>query len=73
MPAFEPAIYPLKAALQGISPMIWRRLLIREDTAITDLHYILQTTPWDGLMTTFISFEFRYMGTFQKLQIVRVE
>ena len=53
--------------------MIWRRLLIREDTAITDLHYILQTTPWDGLMTTFISFEFRYMGTFQKLQIVRVE
>jgi hypothetical protein len=42
MPIPEPAIYKLKVVLQGISPMIWRRLLIRDDTTIFDLHYILQ-------------------------------
>lgn len=42
MPITEPAIYKLKVVLQGISPMIWRRLLIRDDTTIADLHYILQ-------------------------------
>jgi hypothetical protein len=42
MPTFEPVIYQIKVALQVISPMIWHRLLIRDDTTITDLHYILQ-------------------------------
>ncbi len=44
MPICQPVIYQLKVVLQGISPMIWRRLLIRDDTTITDLHYILQIT-----------------------------
>jgi len=38
----EPTIYQLKVVLLGISPMIWRRLLIRSDSTIADLHHILQ-------------------------------
>jgi hypothetical protein len=37
-----PTIYQLKVVLLGISPMIWRRLLVSDDCTITDLHYILQ-------------------------------
>ena len=35
-------IYRLHVWLRQISPMIWRRLLVRSDSTITDLHYILQ-------------------------------
>jgi len=35
-------IYQLKVALRGISPLIWRRLLVHADTSIADLHHILQ-------------------------------
>jgi hypothetical protein len=35
-------IYQLKVVLLGISPMIWRRLLVRGDSTIADLHYIFQ-------------------------------
>ncbi len=35
-------IYQLKVVLLGVSPMIWRRLLVSSDCTITDLHYILQ-------------------------------
>jgi hypothetical protein len=28
--------------LRGISPLVWRRVLIRSDDTIADLHYILQ-------------------------------
>ena len=43
----EPAIYQLEVLLLGISPMIWRRLLVCSTTTITDFHYILQiTTGW---------------------------
>ncbi|MCP3933553.1 MAG: plasmid pRiA4b ORF-3 family protein [Bacteroidetes bacterium] len=40
MPTPEPAIYQLKVILLGVSPMIWRRLLIHGDSTISDLHYI---------------------------------
>src|SRR6266511_2473044 len=36
------SIYQLKVVLLGISPMIWRRLLVRGDSTIADLHHILQ-------------------------------
>jgi hypothetical protein len=35
-------VYQLKVALRGISPLIWRRLLVSADTSIADLHHILQ-------------------------------
>ena len=40
----EPVIYQLKVVLLGISPMIWRRLLVSSTSTIADLHYILQIT-----------------------------
>ena len=39
-----PVIYQLKVLLLGVSPMIWRRLLVRGDTTIADLHFIVQIT-----------------------------
>jgi hypothetical protein len=35
-------VYQLKIALRGISPLIWRRLLVRADISLAELHYILQ-------------------------------
>lgn len=35
-------VYQLKVSLQGISPMVWRRLLVRSDSTIADLHYTIQ-------------------------------
>jgi hypothetical protein len=42
MPTPEPTIYQIKISLMGISPMIWRRLLIPCGSTISDLHYIFQ-------------------------------
>ena len=33
-------ISQFKVVLLGISPMIWRRLLVRSDSTIADLHHI---------------------------------
>lgn len=35
-------VYRLHVWICQISPMIWRRLLVRSDSTITDLHYTLQ-------------------------------
>jgi hypothetical protein len=37
-----PDIYQFHVWLRGISPMIWRRLLLRSDQTLADLHYTLQ-------------------------------
>src|SRR4051794_36354332 len=37
-----PIAYQLRVVLRGISPLIWRRLLVRDDSTIADLHYALQ-------------------------------
>ena len=43
MSELKPApIYQLKVWLQGFSPMVWRRLLVRSDSTIADLHYTIQ-------------------------------
>jgi len=66
MPASTSVIYQLKVVLMGItSPMIWRRLLVRDDSTITDLHYILQITM-GGLMITSISFVFMVITKYCK-------
>lgn len=33
-------LYHLKVLLLDISPMLWRRLLVRSDSTIADLHHI---------------------------------
>lgn len=44
----EPVIYQLRVVLDGISPLIWRRLLVPGDYSIADLHFILQIAfDWD--------------------------
>ena len=35
-------VYQFKVVLRGISPMIWRRVLLRSDHSIADLHYTIQ-------------------------------
>jgi hypothetical protein len=37
-------VYQLRVMVHGVSPLIWRRLLVPAETSITDLHTILQIT-----------------------------
>ena len=37
-------VYQLHIALREISPAIWRRVLVRFDSTILDLHYVIQLT-----------------------------
>jgi hypothetical protein len=42
-------IYPLRLVLAGISPMIWRRLLVSSETTIVQLHHYIQASfDWRG-------------------------
>ena len=42
-------IYQLRLVLAGISPMIWRRLLVSSETTIAQLHqYIQVALYWSG-------------------------
>jgi len=44
-----PAVYQLRVVLRGISPIIWRRLLIPADTTLAGLHDVLQVAfGWSG-------------------------
>lgn len=44
-----PSVYQLRVVLRGISPLVWRRLLVRSDTTVAGLHAIFQTAfCWDG-------------------------
>ena len=43
MPApVAPIVLQLRVVLRGISPLIWRRILVRSDNTIADLHATLQ-------------------------------
>jgi hypothetical protein len=41
-PASTPLVYQLRVVLRGISPLIWRRLLVRSDSSIADLRITFQ-------------------------------
>jgi hypothetical protein len=44
----EVEVYQLRVYLRKVSPMIWRRVLVRSDSTIADLHYTLQIVMnWD--------------------------
>src|SRR5260370_8135242 len=49
-PSVSPiAIYQLRVVLRGVSPLIWRRLLVVSTTSIGELHEILQSAfGWSG-------------------------
>jgi len=41
-------VFQLRVYLRQISPMIWRRLLVRSYSTLVDLHYTLQIVMgWD--------------------------
>lgn len=41
-------MYFVKIALRGVSPMVWRRLRIPENTSLAQLHNIIQIAyNWD--------------------------
>jgi hypothetical protein len=45
----SPAIYQLRVVLCGVSPLVWRRLLVAGQTSLAELHGILQTAfDWSG-------------------------
>ena len=39
----ETSVYQLRVVLRAVSPLIWRRLLVRSETTIAHLHSTLQT------------------------------
>src|SRR5438270_3309030 len=41
-PPAGPFVYQLRVVLRGVSPLIWRRLLVRSDSSIADLHATFQ-------------------------------
>jgi Plasmid pRiA4b ORF-3-like protein len=43
-PPAGPFVYQLRVVLRGVSPLIWRRLLVRGDSTLADLHATLQLT-----------------------------
>ena len=44
-----PSVYQLRVVVRGVSPLIWRRLLVPADTTIAGLHAVLQTAfGWTG-------------------------
>ena len=44
----EVVIFQLRVVLRGISPLIWRRLLVRSDSTVAQLHEVLQVAfGWD--------------------------
>jgi hypothetical protein len=44
-----PSVYQLRVVVRGVSPLIWRRLLIPADTTVTGLHAVLQIAfGWGG-------------------------
>ena len=36
------SIYQLRAVLNGVSPLVWRRFLLAGETSLADLHKVLQ-------------------------------
>ena len=53
------SVYQLRAVLNGVSPLVWRRLLLSSATTLADLHKILQLAfGWSD----FYLYEFRIHG-----------
>ena len=38
----DSSVYQIRVVLRGVSPLIWRRLLVQSDSTIADLHASLQ-------------------------------
>lgn len=38
----QATVYLIHAWIRGIYPMLWRRFLVRSDSTLADLHWIIQ-------------------------------
>ena len=43
MPDNPPVVHQMRVVLAGISPLVWRRLLVPAEISIADLHTVMQT------------------------------
>jgi hypothetical protein len=44
------SVYQFRVVLRHVTPMVWRRVLVRSDTSIAQLHRVIQLTMgWDNL------------------------
>lgn len=62
----EPVIYQLKILLLGITPTIWRRVLVSSDSTIEDLHYTVQLAMgWENIHLHHFIIHGKYYGITQ--------
>src|SRR6266566_873234 len=74
-PSSSLSVYQLRVVLRGISPLIWRRLLVRSNSTIADLHVTLQLAlGWsDEHLNRFVIYGREYDVTNGWQHDVRVE
>jgi hypothetical protein len=55
-----PSVYQLRILLRGISPLIWRRVLVRSNTSLTTAlkGYFPQVLAWCQPLDTRLAYEF---------------
>ena len=59
-------IVQLKVRLLGLSPMIWRRVLVPESVSLRELHGILQVDMgWDGIPLYYFDIHAVHYGSFE--------
>jgi Plasmid pRiA4b ORF-3-like protein len=59
----EPVVYQLRVVLRGVSPLIWRRLLVCSESTVADLHAVLQMGyGWSGEHLHRFVIQGRYYG-----------
>jgi hypothetical protein len=65
-----PKIIQLKIYQEGISPMIWRRVLVREDISLAELHGVFQTIMgWENIhLNKFIIYG-RHLDAFYRTEM----
>ena len=59
-------IVQLKVRLLGLSPMVWRRVLVPESATLRELHGILQVSMgWDGIHLYYFDIHAVHYGSFE--------
>ena len=65
-PEASTRIVQLKVRLLGLSPMIWRRVLVPESATLRELHGILQVgMGWDGTHLYYFDIHAVHYGSFE--------
>ena len=58
------SICQLRAVLNGVSPLVWRRFLLSRETRLADLHEILQLAfSWSGYYSYRVLHSWRALKT----------